>query len=287
LLTRTITRRARVALAAMALLISGAAVAQQSEPDVEKVVKDYLLSQARRGEVEAVVAAYLEKHPEAVEKIIVDYLTKHPEVLESGIDAYVQKRRPKTANAPPQPQADNSAAIKQNASLLLNSSHQVTIGNTSGDVTLVEFFDYNCGFCKRALGDLMQVMRDDPKLRIVLKEMPILGPGSAEAAEVAVAVRMQDPDGQKYLAFHQKLLGARGQANRETALAAAQDAGVDMARLEQDMAGSEVHETIEENLRLAHDLGIHGTPGYVVGNSVISGAVGVAALREKIEIARK
>ena len=94
----------------------------------------------------------------------------------------------------------------------------MTLGNPQGDVTLVEFFDYSCGFCKRALSDMLALLKDDPKLKIVLKEFPILGPGSVEAARVAVAVRMQDPGGQKYLAFHQELLGAPGPATRDRAL---------------------------------------------------------------------
>jgi protein-disulfide isomerase len=116
-----------------------------------------------------------------------------------------------------------------------SSSHQVTLGNPNGDVTLVEFFDYNCGFCKRALSDMLTLLKQDPNLKVVLKELPILGPGSTEAARVAVAVRMQDPDGQKYLAFHQGLLGEPGPASKEKAHAAAQKLGLDMAQLESDM----------------------------------------------------
>ena len=110
------------------------------------------------------------------------------------------------------------------------------LGNPKGDVTLVEFFDYNCAYCKRALSDMLTLIKSDPNLRIVLKEFPVLGEGSTEAAQVAVAVRMQDESGKKYLEFHQKLLGGRGQADRARALAAAKDAGVDMTRLEKDMA---------------------------------------------------
>jgi protein-disulfide isomerase len=161
------------------------------------------------------------------------------------------------------------------------------VGNPDGDVTLVEFFDYNCGYCKRALPDLMGLMKDDPKLRVVLKEFPVLGPGSVEAAQVAVAVRMQDKGGKKYLDFHQRLLGGRGQADKAKALAAAKDAGLDMARLEKDMASDEVRANIDENFKLAEALGLNGTPSYVIGREVVVGAVGAAALKEKVEEARK
>ena len=109
------------------------------------------------------------------------------------------------------------------------------LGNPQGDVTFVEFFDYNCGYCKRAMTDMLDLMKNDPKLKVVLKEFPVLGPGSVEAAQVAVAVRMQDKTGKKYLEFHQKLLGGRGQADKARALAAAKEVGLDMARLEKDM----------------------------------------------------
>jgi protein-disulfide isomerase len=182
--------------------------------------------------------------------------------------------------------SDQAAAINRNAKLLFHSPRQAALGNPHGDVTLVEFLDYNCGSCKHALPDMMTLLADDPKLRFVLKEHPVLGPTSSEAAGVAVAVRMQDPSGEKYLAFHRKLLGARGPANQARAMAVAQELGLDMARLERDMTSPEVRETIEENAKLARLLGIKGTPGYVVGDAVVSGEVGVAGLKDKIDAAR-
>jgi protein-disulfide isomerase len=134
---------------------------------------------------------------------------------------------------------------------------------------------------------MLALLRDDPQLRIVLKELPILGPGSAEAARVAVAVQMQDPTGAKYLAFHQKLLGARGAANQASALAAAKDVGLDMGRLEADMGSEHVGATLAESATLARAIGISGTPAYVVGDSLIRGAVGLSVLKEKVASARK
>jgi protein-disulfide isomerase len=154
-------------------------------------------------------------------------------------------------------------------------------------VTLVEFFDYNCGYCKRALSDMLNLMKEDPKLRVVLKEFPVLGPGSVEAAQVAVAVRMQDPSGKKYLEFHQKLLGGRGQADRAHALAVAKEIGLDMTRIEKDMTGDEAKATLEENMHIAEALGLNGTPSYVIGTEVVVGAVGLAALKEKVGTARQ
>lgn len=215
-----------------------------------------------------------------VEGILKGYLIQHPEVLQEAF-AELQKRQ-QAAEA-----ELHRAAVKDNIATLFGSPHQVVLGNPKGDVTLVEFFDYNCAYCKHALSDMLTLIKSDPKLRIILKEFPVLGVGSTEAAQVAVAVRMQDESGKKYLEFHQKLLGSRGQADRARALATAQEAGVDMARLEKDMADPEVKTTLAENVKLAENLNLTGTPSYVIGPDVVVGAVGVDALREKITAARK
>jgi protein-disulfide isomerase len=130
------------------------------------------------------------------------------------------------------------------------------------------------------------LLKDDPKLKIVLKEFPVLGPGSVEAAQVAVAVRMQDKTGKKYLEFHQKLLGGRGQADKARALAVAKDIGLDMTRLEKDLASAEVKATLQENFKVAEALGLNGTPSYVIGDNVVVGAVGLEALKEKVNTTR-
>ena len=203
-----------------------------------------------------------------------------PEVLQEAF-AEMEKRQ-QTAEA-----EQHRAAVKENAAAIFATQRQVVLGNPQGDVTLVEFFDYNCAYCKRALGDMVELLKTDPKLKIVLREFPVLGEGSVEAASVAIAVRMQDESGQKYLDFHQKLLGGRGQADRVRALAVAKEIGLDMARSRSDMASEEVKTTIDENLKLAESVGLTGTPSYVIGSDVLVGAVGVDALREKINVARK
>jgi len=247
-----------------------------------------------RSEIEAVVRDYLANHPDEVGGIVRDYMMKHPEVM-GAILAQMLKQRsaanaPASANAAPAIGAKMSeqtrAAIEMNAGQLFSSAHQVNLGNPNGDVTVVEFFDYNCGFCKRALPDLLTLLQGDPQLKIVLKEFPILGPGSIEAARVAVAVRMEDPAGEKYLAFHRELLGSPGPASKDKALTVAQHQGFDLNRLQEDMASPEVAATLTEDMKLASALGITGTPGYVIGNDVVLGAIGVAGLMQHIEAAR-
>jgi protein-disulfide isomerase len=243
-----------------------------------------------RGEIEAIVKDYLASHPDELGEIVKGYMIKHPEVM-NEIFAEALKSRPaavasNSAAVGADANSNAAAAVANNAKLLFSSPHQVELGNSDGDVTLVEFFDYNCGFCKRALPDMLALIKGDPKLKIVLKELPILGPGSSEAARVAVAVRMQDVDGKKYFAFHQTLLGDPGPASKEKALAVAKYHGLDMARLEHDMASEEVDATLAESTKLADALGISGTPGYVVGKDVILGAVGVSRLQTRIETTR-
>jgi protein-disulfide isomerase len=214
-----------------------------------------------------------------IESIIKEYLISHPEVLQEAI-AELDKR---------QAAADiekAKSAVSSNAETLFNSTRQVVLGNPQGDVTMVEFFDYNCGFCKKAMSDMLELMKDDPKLKVILKEFPVLGPGSVEAAKVAVAVRMQDKSGKKYLDFHQKLLGGRGQADKARALAVAKEVGMDMKRIDTDLASDEVKLSLEESLKLAETLGLNGTPSYIVGTDVVVGAVGLDALRIKVSNAR-
>src|SRR5262245_28851676 len=140
----------------------------------------------------ALAQSFTPQQKSEIEAIIRDYFIKHPEMIEE-LQTLAQS-------------AKMQKVIVENKEALLNSPRQVTLGNPNGDVTMVEFFDYNCGFCKRALDDMMTLIKTNPNLRVVLKEMPVLGQGSMEAAQVAVAVAMQDKTGKRYLDFHQKLL---------------------------------------------------------------------------------
>jgi protein-disulfide isomerase len=214
-----------------------------------------------------------------IERVVHDYLLAHPEVLQEAMSEL--EKRQSAADA-----AKHKAAVKKHEQTLFSSPRQVNLGNPQGNVTFVEFFDYNCGYCKRAMEDMLTLLKDDSKLKVVLKEFPVLGPGSVEAAQVATAVRMQDKSGKKYLEFHQKLLGGRGQADKARALAVAKDIGLDMARLEKDLASPEVKASLQESFELATALGLNGTPSYVIGADVVVGAVGLPALQEKINTSR-
>jgi protein-disulfide isomerase len=214
-----------------------------------------------------------------IERIVRDYLIAHPEVLQEAM-AELEKRQSVAESE------KHKTAVKENAQALFSSPRQVNLGNAQGNVTFVEFFDYNCGYCKRAMVDMMTLMKNDPNLKVVLKEFPVLGPGSVEAAQVAIAVNMQDKSGKKYIEFHQKLLGGRGQADKAHALAVAKEIGMNIAQIEKDLAGPEVKATLQESFKLAEALGLNGTPSYVIGSDVVIGAVGLSALEEKINTVR-
>jgi protein-disulfide isomerase len=215
-----------------------------------------------------------------IEGIVKDYLLNHPEVLQDVMAAMDKKQQDADAEKA-------HTTIKDNQATLFNSPHQVVLGNPQGNVTMVEFFDYNCAFCKRALPDMMTLLKTNPNIKFVLKEFPVLGQGSVEAAHVAVAARMQDPTGKKYIEFHQKLLGGRGPADMARALAVAKDVGFDMTRIQKDMNSDEVKTTIDENMKLAEQLGVNGTPSYVVGDDLVVGAVGLDELKQKIDAEQK
>ena len=213
----------------------------------------------------------------AVETIVREYILTHPEIVAEALQALEKKQADAQA-------ADQKDLIKKSGSILFDSSRQVVLGNPKGNVTLVEFFDYNCGYCKRALGDTIALLDKDPNLRIVLKEFPVLGPGSTEAAKVAVVVNRIAPG--KYLEFHQRLLSIRGQADKAKAIEAAVASGVAAGPIEKALADKEVDATIEEVYGLAGALGLSGTPSYVIGDEVVPGAIGLAKLQSRIADAR-
>jgi len=211
--------------------------------------------------------------------IIKDYLINNPDALRAAIDALDKRDKQVEAQARQTAVADQSAA-------LFSSAHQANVGNPKGDAALVEFFDYNCHYCKGALPDVAKLMQGDPNLKIVLKDFPVLGPGSVEAAKVASAVRNQ-LHGDRFWQFHFKLLGSHGPIGKAEALAVAKEMGVDMDRLNKDMESPDVLAGLQEVMRMADALQINGTPTFVVGQEVVAGAVGYDELKEKIDSVHK
>ncbi len=213
----------------------------------------------------------------AVETIVRDYLLANPELLREMADRLKLKDEARA-------EASRSEVFKTAAAEIYDSEHQVVVGNPKGDVTVVEFFDYNCGYCKQALKDTEALLKADPNVRIVFKEFPVLSQDSVDAARVAVAVAAQAPD--KYLDFHRQLLAAR-KADGAGAIEIARGLGLDVERLSRDLTDPKTEETLQAVHELAQRLGINGTPTYVVGEYVLPGAVGVDTLKEAVGNMRK
>ena len=214
----------------------------------------------------------------AIEKIVRDYLLSNPEIILEVQQALQTKQETEAKERA-------AIALTQNSDVIFNSKNQGVIGNKSGDVTVVEFFDYNCGFCQRAMNDMNVLLKEDNNLKFVMKELPILSAGSVEASRISTAVYRLYPD--QYERFHNDLLGLDGPKDGARALEIAGLMGFDMDKLEAEAAKNDVLDAFREANDLATSLGMNGTPSYVIGDEVIFGALGVDVLRGKIENVRK
>ncbi len=211
---------------------------------------------------------------EEIGAFIREYLIANPEVLIEAQEALQAKQQAEQL-------AQARRAISEASDAIFNSPNDVVLGNPEGNVTIVEFFDYNCGFCKRALRDMEEIIASDPNVRFILKEFPILGEDSMAAHRVSVALQRIAPE--HYNAFHWELLGGNGRATEDRAVAVASELGVDEAALREAMEDPAIAETLTENYQLADSLGISGTPSYVVGDEAVFGAVGVGPLIAKVD----
>ncbi len=214
-----------------------------------------------------------------IEAIIRDYLLHKPEILREAIGVLEAREAAAVAK-------EREKIVGDSSNALFTPANQPVIGNPNGKITIVEFFDYNCGYCKRALGDLARLMKENPDLRVVLRDLPILSPASVQAAQIANAF-WQQFQGEKFWEFHQKLLSTRGQVGRAEALAAAKELGADMDKLEKDAADASISQGIGESDKLAKALQINGTPSYVIGEDVVIGAVGYGDLNSKVTNVKK
>jgi len=209
-------------------------------------------------------------------EIVRDYLMANPEVLR---DAFRELER-KTALAKA---AGEKAAIASMAGDIFRSPGDHVVGNPDGDVTVVEFMDYNCPFCKKALADVEKMLEKDKNLRVVMKEFPILGESSIFASRAAIASRAQG----KYWEFHLALMRKRGSATEASVFRAAKKVGLDVARLKKDMDSPEVTAIIDRNYAIAQALNINGTPAFIVADNILAGAVGFEALSNTVATVRK
>lgn len=197
----------------------------------------------------------------AVEKIIRDYLLANPELLVEVMNE-LEKRRQKLAVT------QAKERLKENRAAIYQSKYDF-VNNPEGEVPFVEFFDYQCGYCKRSHQSVMKIRSQRRDVRFIFKEFPILGPASVYAARAAIASRRQD----KYIEYHDALMNHRGKLNEDVVLKIAAGVGLDTERLKTDMERPEVQDAIDANLALASLMNIRGTPTFIIGESLSPGAI--------------
>ena len=204
------------------------------------------------------------------------YLLENPEVIVQALEVLQERRRTAEAEA-------LKATLAARRDDLLRDPDAPVAGNPTGDATVVEFFDYNCPYCRRVAPTVRDLIEADPGVRVVYKEMPILGPGSQFAARAALASRAQG----KYLEFHEALMNAGEQVGEDSVIEIAREVGLDLDRLAEDMKDPSIEAAIARNLDLASALGIAGTPSFVINDRVVRGAVDRTTLESHIARARR
>jgi len=211
-----------------------------------------------------------------VEEIFRRMIKEQPRMI---LDALQELRRQEEAEA----EAQALEALKRRRAEILNDRFAPTAGNLDGDVVVVEFFDYRCPYCKAMADRLLEVAKKDGRIKIMFKELPILGPESVFAARAALAAQRQG----RYLEYHQALMRTREKLTEDATLRVAQQVGLDVERLKKDMSAPDIKRHLEENLDLAEALNIRGTPAIIVGDQLAPGALDVASLEKMIAEARK
>jgi len=210
-----------------------------------------------------------------IEEIVRNFILDNPEVIVESMQNYQVKQQQ-------QAQMKASEAVKNID--LASLDNVPTIGAEDGDVVVMEFFDYNCGYCKRVLPTVTKLIEEDKNVTVKMMEFPILSPGSQMAAKAALAVYQVSPN--KYFDYHTKVMDMKGEKNNEALLELAKSLGIDRAKVEEKMDSPEVKNALQEIRGIAQQVQISGTPAFIVGNQLIPGAVGLDELKAAVESAR-
>lgn len=211
-----------------------------------------------------------------IESIIKTYLTdKNPEVLAEGFQTLQRRERDEAT-------AKTTQAVGANKKSLFGNPNSPSAGNPKATVTLVEFYDYQCGYCKMSASTVERLLKEDKDLRVIYKNFPVLGPLSAEAAKAAMASAKQG----KFTAFHTALMSKKERLTNEQILSVAQEVGMDIAKMKKDMADKGVEALIDVDVTLAREMGIEGTPFFVINDDFAAGALPYEAMKGKIGAAR-
>jgi len=216
---------------------------------------------AQRAEIENIVKAYL--------------VDKHPEVMAQGLQN-LQKREREDA------EAKSKEAVNSAKDRIYNDPNSPVAGNPKGDVTVVEFYDFQCGYCKMSEEGVERLLKEDKNVKFVYKDFPILGPASTEASKAAVASIKQG----KFQAFHDAMMNKKDHLTSEMMFQTAKDVGIDVEKLKKDMESDSVKDILNSNLKLGQDIGIRGTPMFIVGDNVFPFAMEYDKLKQTVADAR-
>jgi protein-disulfide isomerase len=219
---------------------------------------------------------FTEDQVKSIEKIVKDYLVNHPEIMLEVQEAYEKKLEAKRG------EATRSRLPEFYKSLAGMKSELAPLSIGNGDVTLVEFFDYNCGYCRQTLPELLKLIDGDKSLKVQFMEYPILAPGSSEAAKIAIAAAKQG----KYLEFH-KAMFAAGHASKDTALKVAEQLGLDMEKVKADSSAPETEALIAKISEMGKRMFVDGTPTFIVGDKTNPGAADYDQLKLLVDETRK
>ncbi len=209
-----------------------------------------------------------------VGKIIREYLLENPELMLEVQQALEKKQQQELS-------VNQSKIISEQKAEIFSAPYQIEIGDPNASITIVEFFDYNCGFCQRALTDMQTLLQSNQNIKFVMKEFPVLGEASFEASRVSMAFSKLLPE--KHADYHTKLLASEGQKDGNKAMQLAVEMGASQIEIMVEMEDPKIIETIQSTYRIANELGITGTPSYIVGSEVVFGAVGHDQLANKIK----
>jgi len=238
---------------------------------VRSIVTEMLAAEDAKNKQNS-IATVASLDPSSLDPLIEQYLASDPHILQRMQDNLDRQNKADQA-------LHDKQAIAQNAAAIFDDSDNVVLGNPKGDVTLVEMFDYNCGFCRGALPDLAQLLQEDKNLKIELKQFPILSAGSVDAARVGLQVAKSGKD---YWAFHQALYTSRGEVTADTALDEAKTLGLDPTTIKANMQQPAISGALQKSYDLAKTLNVTGTPTYIIGDEIIPGAVPIDQLRTAI-----
>lgn len=224
----------------------------------------------------AAASPFTDAQRAAIEDIVKEYLTqKNPEVL---IQAGQELQRRQTAEA----DAKSKAALSGSKDKIFNDPNTPVGGNPKGDVNVVEFFDFQCGYCKMSEAAVEKLVKEDKNVRLVYKDYPILGPVSTEASKAALASVRQG----KYIKFHDALMGAPGHITSDDIYKIAKDSGLDVEKLKKDMADDAIGKMVEANIGLGGEIGVRGTPMFIINDQTFPGALQYEQLKKAVDDAR-